>query len=408
MIKSHKYSNNLTLVVEEMPERVSAAFDIVVDAGASRDPEGLSGAATVLSESILRGAGPWGNIELNEALDRLGIHFNNNAGLLISSFSGVMVNNNFQEGMKIFSEILLHPHLADEEFENCQELSIQALESLDDDPRQKVSILAKETYLNSPYNRPVMGRIEEIEKLRNKDIKGFWHDFFTPANAIITVAGGVKFEQVRDMLGDLLGSWSGASNPDQPELKYAPGYRHLANDGSQTHINLTWPSVHISNPDYYKALLLSNVLSGGMGSRLFTEVREKRGLCYSVSAHQITLANKAAMTAYVGSSPEKAQEALDVILAELAKLPQGVSQDELDRAKVGLRASLIMQGESSSSRSVSLASDYLYLKRTRTLSEIEAAINNVSLSDLMDYIIQNPAGNFSLATIGPKEVTFSR
>ena len=403
-IKTHKLQNGINLIVEEMPERISAAFNIALHAGSSKDPDTMSGTAAILSEQITRGAGQYSNQELNKALDRLGVHYNNSAGMFTSSFSGVMTNNNFQETLGIFADIVQCPLLEEKEYANCQALSIQALESLEDDPRQKVSVLSRENFLCPPVNRPAMGRIDEINNISAADVKKFWSDNFNPDNAIISVAGGVKFDEVKELVEKLFGSWQNHAASELPEAKFRTNKTQLVNDGSQTHISLAWPSIHMRHPDYYKAVVLSNVLSGGMGSRLFTEVREKRGLCYSVGANQAIIGNIGVMTAYVGSSPDNSQQALDVIIAELNKLKDGISQDELNRAIVGLRASLIMQGESSSARVMSLTNDFFHLGRTRTLNEIEQAINDVTLDKLMEYVIANPAGNFSLTTIGPNEV----
>ena len=403
-INIQKFPSGLTLITEQMPERVSASFDIIIRSGSARDNDGLNGTANILSEHIFRGAGKFSNIELNQALDRLGLHYHNSAGIFTSSFSGVLTNTNLEQALVLIADIILRPHLEKNEFINSQALALQSIASLEDDPRHKVSILAKETFLNPPMNRPSMGKTDEVQKVTCEDVKSYWKTNFTPAGTIISVAGGIKFDQVKEMIEKCFGSWEGCENQTLPEVKFNAGNSHIANEGSQTHISLAWPSIHISNKDYYKAVLLSNVLSGGMGSRLFTEVREKRGLCYSVGASHSLIDNKGAMMAYVGSSPEKAQEAISVIIEELNKLGDGISQDELERARTGLRASLIMQGESSSARARSLANDYYHLKSTRTLEEIENAINSVTLDELIEYARKNPAGNFSLSSIGPRQV----
>ena len=404
-IKIHNLSNGLTLITEEMSERISASFDIIIRAGSARDMDGLNGTANILSEHIFRGAGQYSNIELNQALDRLGLHYHNSAGIFTSSFSGVLTNNNLEQALALIADIIRKPHLNESEFINSQALALQSIASIEDDPRQKVSILAKETFLNYPLNRPSMGKIEEVQKVVCEDVKSFWQENYIPAEAIISVAGGIDFEQTKDMIEHYFGSWEGTENKTLPEVEFNSKNSHIKNEGSQTHISLAWPSIHISNKDYYKAVLLSNVLSGGMGSRLFTEVREKRGLCYAVGASHVSIDNKGAMMAYVGSSPEKAQEAVTVMVEELLKIGDGISQDELDRARTGLRASLIMQGESSSARARSLANDYYHLKKTRTLEEIENSINSVTLEELIEYAKNNPAGNFSLSSIGPKQVS---
>ena len=404
-INIHNFSNGITLITEQMPERVSASFDIIIMAGSARDMDGLNGTASILSEHIFRGAGQYSNLELNQALDRLGLHYNNSAGIFTSHFSGVLTNTNLEKAMALFADIICNPQLDECEFTNSQALALQSIAALEDDPRQKVSILAKETFLNAPLNRPSMGKLEEVQKVTCKDIKDFWKENYTPVEAIISVAGGIEHEQIKSIIDKYFGSWAGTANSELPEVSFNANNSHIANEGSQTHISLAWPSIHISDKDYYKAVLLSNVLSGGMGSRLFTEVREKRGLCYAVGASHASIGSKGAMMAYVGSSPDKAQEAVSVIIDELNKLGDGISQDELDRARTGLRASLIMQGESSGARARSLANDYYHLKNTRTLEEIENAITSVTLDQLMEYAKNNPAGNFSLSSIGPKQVS---
>jgi predicted Zn-dependent peptidase len=165
-----------------------------------------------------------------------------------------------------------------------------------------------------------------------------------------------------------------------------------------------YPSVNVVHKDYYKALAAVGVLSGGMGSRLFAEVREKRGLCYAVGANHRVTGKFGAVQCYVGSSPDKAQEAMDVMIAELVKLADGITQDELDRAKVGLRASLIMQGESTSARAAACAGDYYYLGRVRSLEEIEQEIVSLTVDDVVDFARKHKAENFTVATIGPKEL----
>ncbi len=403
-INIHNFSNGLTLVTEQMSERISASFDIIIKSGSARDNDGLNGTANILSEHIFRGAGNYSNIELNQALDRLGLHYHNSAGIFTSSFSGVLTNSNLDQALALIADIILRPHLNDNEFVNSQALALQSIASIEDDPRQKVSILAKETFLNHPMNRPSMGKMDEVEKVTCADVKAYWQQNYTPVDAIISIAGGIEFDQAKNMIEKYFGCWQGSENQPLPEVEFNAGNSHIANEGSQTHISLAWPSIHISHKDYYKAVLLANVLSGGMGSRLFTEVREKRGLCYAVGANLSLIDNKGAMMAYVGSSPEKSQEAVSVIIDELNKLGDGISQDELDRAKTGLRASLIMQGESSSARSRSLANDYYHLKNTRTLEEIENAINSVTLDELIEYARNNPAADFSLSSIGPRQV----
>jgi predicted Zn-dependent peptidase len=141
-----------------------------------------------------------------------------------------------------------------------------------------------------------------------------------------------------------------------------------------------------------------------MSARLFTEVREKRGLCYAIGARYHSLKEAAGIMCYAGTIPDKAQETLDVIVSEFRRLSEGVEQHELDRAKVGLKSALVMQSESSSSRAQAIAGDYYMLGRVRSLEEIKERIEATSVESVQEFLNNNPFAGFTVVTIGPKEV----
>ena len=142
------------------------------------------------------------------------------------------------------------------------------------------------------------------------------------------------------------------------------------------------------------------VLSGGMGARLFTEVREKRGLCYAVSANYQTFKQVAGIICYAGTTTERAQETLDVTIGELKRLIDGVSEEEVQRVQAGLKSSVIMQEESTSSRAGALASDWYYLGRIRPVEEIHAAIDALSPASILDHVKKYPPKDFTIVTLG--------
>jgi predicted Zn-dependent peptidase len=146
------------------------------------------------------------------------------------------------------------------------------------------------------------------------------------------------------------------------------------------------------------------VLSGGMSGRLFTEVREKRALCYSVWAGYSSLKGQGSIFGYAGTSNDRAQATLDCFMTELHRLTEGVTQAELDRAKTGLKASTIMQGESTSARAGAIAHDFFMRGRIRTLDEIKNAIDSVTVDQVNAYLRQHKPGPFTIVTVGPKEL----
>ena len=161
----------------------------------------------------------------------------------------------------------------------------------------------------------------------------------------------------------------------------------------------------VGHADYYAARAAECVLSGGMSARLFAEVREKRGLCYSVSVGHETFKDRGTYVGYAGTGSERAQETLDVTMAELRKLKDGVSEDEIDRVKAGLKSSLIMQEESTSARGGAIASDWYFLGRVRTTEEVQAAINALTPRSVVDYLGRCPIRDVMMVTVGPKPLT---
>ncbi|MCJ7728703.1 MAG: insulinase family protein, partial [Sedimentisphaerales bacterium] len=143
----------------------------------------------------------------------------------------------------------------------------------------------------------------------------------------------------------------------------------------------------------------------GMSARLFTEVREKRALCYAIGANYHAMKEAAGIMCYAGTTPEKAQQTLDVIIEEFSRLGEGISEDEIHKAKVGLKSALILQSESSSSRAGGIGGDYYMLGRVRSLDEIKDKIEQTTVESVLTYLRKNKFKDFTVVTIGPREVT---
>jgi predicted Zn-dependent peptidase len=207
---------------------------------------------------------------------------------------------------------------------------------------------------------------------------------------------------VRDAVEKYFGSWNGREHAAFELLPPPGNVHHEPQASEQTHIGIAWPSVPETSEDYYTVRMAVEVLSGGMSGRLFTEVREKRGLCYSVWAGYSSLKGLGSIFGYAGTSNDRAQATLDCFVGELHRLQKGVTTQELDRAKIGIKASTIMQGESTSARAGAIAHDFFMRGRIRTLEEIKAAIDAVTVDRVNAYLKDHPAGPFTFVTVGPK------
>jgi predicted Zn-dependent peptidase len=210
----------------------------------------------------------------------------------------------------------------------------------------------------------------------------------------------------------LLAGWSGGAAPVKLGPPAPRGYAHETDQSNQVQVIVLHDAPGESDPRAVLERIVTNVLSGGMSGRLFTEVREKRGLCYAVSAGFATDrvpdgtagGHYGRVLAYVGTTPERAQESLDVLHAELERIntPAGrVTPDEFRRAVVGMKSRLVFSGESTSARAGSLAADYHRLGRARNLDELAAEIDGVTLDQVNAYLAGRKLGRLTVQTLGP-------
>jgi predicted Zn-dependent peptidase len=403
----HTFANGLTVLAERMEHVRSAALNFLVPAGCVYDPPARRGLASVLSELITRGAGSRNSRELSLALDSLGLDRDESVGSMHMRFWGATLSRNLPAALEIYADILRRPHLPEDEIDPVKALAFQDLQSLEDEPRQKVLVELRQLHYPPPLGQDRRGTVEDLESLAAQDIQSHYQKHFQPNGMIISVAGNIQWEPIRDLVGRLFGDWQGT---DGAALKLGerPGKRsHISKDTTQTQIALAFASVPIGYPDYYAALGAVNVLSGGMSARLFTEVREKRGLCYSVWASYQTFKDRASVLCYAGTTNERAQETLDVTLGELKRLKDGIEVEEVERVQAGLKSSLIMQEESTSARAGSLSSDWYYLGRVRSFDEIQAAINALTPAGIIEHLHRYPPDDFTIVTLGPKPLQVS-
>lgn len=400
-IFSHTFPNGLTLVAERLPHVRSAAFTLTLPAGSAQDPEPRLGIANLLSELVVRGAGPLSSEALATALDNLGLDRSESVGLYNARFRGVGLGTNLLPALEIYADVVRRPHLPDDELDPVRALALQDLRGLEDDPPSRLMVELYRHAYPAPLGNDHRGTEETLSAITIDDVRAHHAATYRPKGAILAVAGDVQWDALLDGVGHLFGDWQGAADTSLC-FGPTPGRRaHLTRDVEETQIALSCPAVPFTDPDYYAAQGAVGVLSGGMSSRLFTEIREKEGLCYSVSASYQTLKDRAVVLAYAGSVNDKAQRTLDLLLRELGKLREGVTQDEVDRVIVTLKTSQIFQQESTSARANSLASDWFYLGRVRPFEEIRAQIEALTPAKIVAYCERHPLRDFVVATLGP-------
>jgi len=358
----------------------------------------------LVADWIFRGAGDKDSRQLSDSIDGLGLVRGRSVGSSHISIGAALESGNLAEAIDLYADIILKPSLKEDQFELARQLAIDDVLSLDDDPRQKVMLKLREQFYPRPLGHSTVGDIIELKALTAQISGQIIKDKFNLSRTIFSVAGKYDFDEVCKQIEALF-----ESEPKEGDESVRLGprqgkYTHIDNDGAQVHIGLMTETVKPTDEDYYNARIAISVLSGGMSARLFTEVREKRGLCYAIGARYHGLREAAGIMCYAGTTPDKAQETLDYIIGEFNRLGEGITEDEIARAKVGLKSSLILQSESSSSRAGAIGSDYYILGRVRSLDEIKDKIEATSVDSVLTFLRANPFEEFTVVTIGPKQV----
>ncbi len=401
-ISSHTYPNGLVLVAEPMDELQSAAFTFLAPAGCAYDPADRGGLSGFTCEMALRGAGERDNRQFILDLDNLGVERAESVSSTHTSYSGATLAENLPAALAIYADLLRRPHLPADQLEAGRLAMLQELRAVEDEPSQKVMIELRRRHYPDPWGRPTQGDQKALEATAIDDIRPHFARCYRPNGTILGVAGRVDWPRLKDLVGELLGDWTPGGDDEVRESPAGVRYEHLRHDSHQTQIGIAFPSVPYRHRDYFQAWGAVGVLSGGMSARLFTEVRERRGLCYSVYATHHTLWHRGAVFCYAGTGADRAQETLDVTLSELRRLAKGIEETELSRLKARIKSALIMQHESSSGRSSSLARDWYHLGYARTLEEVGRLIDGLSARSINAYLAEHPPADFTVTTLGPR------
>ena len=401
-ILSHTFENGLVLVAEPMRWLESAAFTFLVPAGCVYDPGERGGLSGFTCEMALRGAGPRDSRQLVEDLDNLGIERSDSVFDAHASYSGATLAANLAPALSIYADLLRRPRLPAKELEQARQVMIQDLRSVEDEPAHKVMVELRRRHYPEPWGRPSHGKLEALETITRQEILDFFSTRYRPGGCILGVAGHFDWAELRDTVGRLLADWEPGEPATVAEGSRGKRMEHLDHESNQTQIGISYPSVPYRDADYFRAWSAVGILSGGSSARLFTEVRERRGLCYSVYASYHSLRDRGGVFCYAGTSADRAQETLEVTLGELARLADGIEPGELGRLKARIKSALIMQQESSSSRGSSIARDWYHLGRSRTLDELGRLVDELTCESINAYLAEHAPREFTIVTLGPR------
>lgn len=396
------------LLVEPMAGVKSCAMSWTLPAGAAAEPDDKLGISGIAAEMAQRGAGGRSSREHADALDAAGVGRSLDAGVRTSRLSATLVGQDLARAIPLLADAVVRPNMDEASFAPAKSLALQELDALTDDPQEWAGVEAMARHLPPPLNRSTYGTREGLEACTHADAVAFIKNGYVPHGSIIALAGDVDPVLAKETLDRALDGWTGKAAEPMAQGTAERGQHHVDDDGAQVQIMVVRDAPRDGTPEAACERLATAVLSGGMSGRLFTEVREKRGLCYAVHAGYTPERESGWISAYVGTTPERAAESLEVLRAELDRMATEAgapTQEELERARVGLKSRIVFGGESTAARAGALANDYRKLARCRTLEERVAEIDAVTLDALRAHLASFDRGTPTVLTLGQSLAT---
>jgi predicted Zn-dependent peptidase len=392
----------MVLIGEPTSSVESAAFTFLAPGGCCYDPVERAGLASLTGEMMLRGAGTRDSRAWISDLENLGVERGESVGVAQATYHGATLRDNLIAALSLFADLLRRPHLPADQLEAGRNTCLQELRSIDDEPSHKLMIELRRRQYPDPWGRSSHGDESGLRGATIDDIRQFHDRHYRPQNMIMAVAGNFDWKRLCGEVERLFGDWKPGNAAEPASGNGQPAQNYIPFESNQSHIGVAYPTIPYKHPDYFQAWAAVGVLSSGSSSRLFTEVREKRGLCYTVYASLHTQRDRASVLCYAGTTAERAQETLDVTVSELERLGRGIEQSELNRLKARIKSSLIMQQESTSARSGSLARDWYHLGRARSLDEVGKLVDQLSAETINAFLKKNPPTDLLGVTLGPE------
>jgi predicted Zn-dependent peptidase len=397
--------NGIRLVTERIPHVRSVAVGVWVETGSRYEPLLKSGISHFIEHLVFKGTESRSAEDIAKAVDSVGGQMDAFTTKEHTCFYITVLDRHLPLAADLLSDILLHPLFAPDDIEKEKTVVLQEFRMVEDTPDDLIhDLFAERVWPGHPLGRPILGEKKIILSLDRDTVLGYLRDEYCPARITVAAAGRLEHEQLVDLLGKrLLGLDRGCATRDEEPPVVSPKVELIDKPLEQVHFVMGGPGLRQDAPERYALYLLNTIVGGGMSSRLFQEVRERQGLVYSIHSGNAAFRDSGLFYVYAGTEPAHFGKVVDLIRQELRKLRrEGVTADELGRAKEHLKGSLMLSLESTSSRMSRIAKHELYFGRPFTLDEIQGAIDQVHADDI-EALIGQLLGRtpLSLVALGP-------
>ena len=395
--------NGFRIVSEQMSGLKSASVGIWINTGGRNETSKQNGIAHFLEHMAFKGTQSRSALDIAQAIENVGGYINAYTSKEMTAYYARVLENDVPLAIDVISDILLNPIFDQRELETERGVILQEIgQSLDTPDDVIFDWLQEAAFPDQPLGRTILGPSELVKNFSREDLLEFVSEQYGPEQMVLSAAGSVDHEKIVSQVKLLFDKKEPISKAAMISSKYNGGEKQVDKNLEQAHFALAFEAPGYRDETIYTSQIYSIALGGGMSSRLFQEIREKRGLCYTIFAQGGAYSDTGLLTIYSGTSADSLKDLSDITISEMKRMAIDFEQIELDRARVQMKAGLLMGLESASARAERLARMLTIWDRIPTLDEIVKKIDAVDLNDVRhfsDSIISNKKP--TLSTYGP-------
>src|SRR5574337_104066 len=396
--------NGMVVLSEQMPAVKSASIGVWVRVGSRDEAEEMAGISHFIEHMLFKGTPRRSAQEIARTIDAVGGTLDAFTSRESTCFFAKVLGEHLPLAIDILADTFLHSSRDPKDIEREQQVVLQEIKMVEDTPDDLVhDLFAEAIWSDHPVARPILGRKETVRAFTQDDVRCHMARFYRPDRTVV-VAGDLDHERLVDLVSQAFNGFEGRSvHTDVPPPTCTATVRVEERDTAQLHLCLGMDGLPHAHRDRYALYLLNAMLGGSMSSRLFQEVREKRGLVYSIYSYQASYRDCGLLVVYAGTNPDSSGQVVDLIRTECARLRnQPIDLNDLQRAKDQLKGNLLLGLEGTSSRMTRLAKTEIYFDGAYSLDDIIAGIDSVSVDQfesLTRRILRDEA--VAITTNGP-------
>ncbi len=385
LIVREVFDNGVRLITERMDHLRSVSVGVWLTRGSRDEPLEQSGIAHFIEHMLFKGTGTRSAEDIAQAIDSVGGHLDAFTAKEYASYYIKVLDEHLPFAWDILADIVRHPALRPDDIEREKKVILEEIKMVEDTPDDLVhELFTQSLWSGHALGRPILGEPETVSAFNHQTLSDFFGRTYVAPNLLVVAVGNVEHQHVRDLVADSFGTLSPmTAAAAQAAPRVVPQVQIRSKELEQSHICMGVGSYPQHHDDRYTSYVLNTVLGGSMSSRLFQNVREKRGLAYAVFSGLAAYRDTGSLTIYAGCANEAVGEVIDVVVDEVRGMKVTLPEAELRRAKDHLKGSLMLSLESTSSRMSNLARQELYFDRQFSLDETLDGIERVTREDVL-------------------------